>query len=437
MAIPIPVGINEGQAQEDAQTTGIPITSQESADAASQLSAETTPVLSLARSNSLDDLRALDPHPVPLQTLNERYPDVEPFKEDLPPFVAEEIASRLRERARLNRIIELGPDQGFRNFVAGLTPQALDPISFAASAALGAVRVAAVGINAIRGAGFAVQGTKHAFTAGAMQLAGKTAAQKFVGNFVEGVAGNIAAETFNINANTEEGRDFDAVESLVNVSAGAGAFAGISYGVSKLARLPKWALSRLEERATEQRMSGRIPDVTQELKIISKDFPPVDPNKPLPESVLNEIPGTVPGTATAKEVLDALDAAKINGTLNGDVMKRVNQALIEEGHQPHFKVKEKVDVEAEIDAIENGPNSFDKADQEMGLEMSESYKTPETVDMEKDLTDTMEAIKEKEGLGIVGKSAKAAQEAIKESAENEKWYVKILRSAIPCERGNM
>lgn len=432
MAIPFPLVESEQQNLQDSLTAKIPVTAQESADAAYQLSDETTPLMSIGRSQALKHLERLNPTPVPLAELNATYPDIEPFKEDTPRFVADEIATRKRERMRLERIIEQGPDQGFRNFAAGMTPQLMDPVSFAASAGLSMLRAAVTGVMAIRGTGTALT-TANIVRANALKEAFSTTGQKFIGNVVEGIAGNAAVEGFNIHANAQEQMDFNMAESLLNVSAGAVAFPAGVLVAKQIAKLPKWALFKLQEKAVQQHLSGRSVDVRPELNKIAKDFPRVDPNGVLPDSVKEITDKIVPDSKNAGDVLRQLDALG----LDQNTKKLINDKLIEEGHAPHFDIKSDVDVKSEMDAIDNGPYKFDKADEDLGNSTADEYKTDEVLDIEKEVETSLENMKILDEQELLGKSSKAALKELVEKKLKDKEFIKILRSVVPCERGNL
>lgn len=191
----------------DDNEIGVQSTAAEGLEASIRLSYQDTPVGAIRRMLSLQEM---DDEPSPIMQpgdLNKKYPWLEkPFTQPTSQAVADEIASRQRDRQKLQQIIESGPDSAFYGigtFGASMIPHAIDPINVAASFATAGVFSVASG------------------AARAGMTLGKASIARNIG---EGLVGNALVEPLTYMANDAEQVEYGLTDSFTNVVAGAVAF---------------------------------------------------------------------------------------------------------------------------------------------------------------------------------------------------------------------
>lgn len=246
----------------------------ESIAASFDLAMQDTFVMSLARNNSLDELKNRGGTLLTPEKANEMYPGLPvPFREEIHPFAAQEIYDRHQERQDLERRIRNGPDtfgMGIARFGAGIVAHIMDPVETGLSFLGGfAVRAALPGIAA---AGRATQiGTDIGV------------------NLVE----NVISENLVRDAAIDEQQEYDAVDFMTNVGVGAFAFPLLGEGVRQAARGARFANGKVSEffsgkspevqaKAVEMTINrmqdGKLPDVgtLKKAVIAENDFKPDD-----------------------------------------------------------------------------------------------------------------------------------------------------------------
>ena len=199
-------------------------TATEALGASFELAKQDTAVMSHARSSSLEELKNRGGTLLTPEKANAMYPGLAvPFREDIHPFAAQEIYDRSQERDRLQRISAGGPDtiaMGVARFGAGMVAHLMDPVETGLGLALSGG--AALAIPSLAKAGLA---TKIGVDVAA--------------NLVE----NVASETLVRDAAITEQQEYDAMDFMVNV--GAGAFAMPALGLA--VRGSKKAFSKMGE----------------------------------------------------------------------------------------------------------------------------------------------------------------------------------------------
>lgn len=196
----------------------------EGVSAAFNLASFDTFVIDMAKNDSLEELKSRGGTLIPRDELNKKYPDLSiPFTEDMNDSAAFFIADLQREKAKLSRIINNGPDSAFYNlatFGAQLLPHAMDPIEFGAGIVGGYVlggTAALAGVSEMAG-----------ITLGGGAVKGASVAQRFMIAAADGIVGNALVEPYIANTAETFQEDYTISDSFMSVVGGAIGFAGIS-----------------------------------------------------------------------------------------------------------------------------------------------------------------------------------------------------------------
>ncbi len=193
--------------------------------AAYDLGFESTALASIKRMMQLSDANKQGPK-VSASELNAKYTDLpDLFREPMTEAAAELIASRHETRQKKQFISANGPSAYYQkeiiNFAGGVIPHALDPLEFAAGAAIG-------GGLGVAGKAL-IAGGKYARLGGVLAQHG--AFNSVLGSVVSGTLGNIATEPLAIAAAQSEMDDYTLLDAFQGAVGGALAGLGINMGL--------------------------------------------------------------------------------------------------------------------------------------------------------------------------------------------------------------